>query len=206
VSATPTPIASPWLTGLDGVDVRVGSTLFACATSKGADRHARLTCWGNETPERLVATAGKSSAGASEPAIRWEGDLVVAASGGGACRIWQQKIECWGVCASPEPRSLPSKATAIAGGDGHYCAALGDGKVACWGGNSKRQLGQDAKGLLPVIRDVGFRPEALALGAEHSCALADGRVHCWGANDEGQRGCGGSEPYAAPCDVDVPCD
>jgi lysophospholipase L1-like esterase len=45
---------------------------------------------------------------------------------------------------------------------------------------------------------LDVRPDALALGARHSCALANGGVLCWGANAQGQLGDGNTDWRARP--------
>jgi len=193
--------------------IRVGGTSFACASLAMGD-HSHFTCWGNPTPQSEQVTAGKSSALAAGRSVSWQGvNELVAASDRGACRVGLGGLECWGACGadpvSPrKSRHLPSPALSLAGGLAHYCAALQDGSIACWGGNARGQSGREpfSDSCEPKSFTPPFRAEQLALGWEHSCALERGHVHCWGSNGQGQRGCGGAEPVAASCHVEVPCN
>jgi alpha-tubulin suppressor-like RCC1 family protein len=73
----------------------------------------------------------------------------------------------------------------VAGGHAHTCAALANGRVACWGANGEGQLGdgslmdRSSPVLVPGLTDV----TELAAGHERTCALdRDGDVWCWGRN------------------------
>lgn len=73
----------------------------------------------------------------------------------------------------------------VAGGHAHTCAALANGRVACWGANTEGQLGdgtmmdRSSPTLVPGLTDV----IAVAAGHERTCALdRDGDVWCWGRN------------------------
>lgn len=88
------------------------------------------------------------------------------------------------------------------------CVLLDNGKVKCWGLNSRGQLGYGnttALGSsaahmgdnLPYL-DLGTNRYALQLSAgfEHVCALLDdGSVKCWGGNGNGQLGRGNTTRY-----------
>lgn len=103
-------------------------------------------------------------------------------------------------CTAPETR--------VALGGRHACALLEGGSVACWGHNSRGQLGLgsisganeaigDRRGetgdRLPIV-DLGGPVVELTAGCNHTCALTpDGEVKCWGNNDFGQLGVGDDE-------------
>ncbi len=83
----------------------------------------------------------------------------------------------------------------------HTCA-VSNGKVWCWGENSKGTLGLEDNlnrgyvpnqmgELLPQVNLGDFYTVALAAGGHHTCALSDtGRIKCWGNNHFGQLGVG----------------
>jgi alpha-tubulin suppressor-like RCC1 family protein len=138
-------------------------------------------------------------------------------------------VKCWGrgiygilgsgtsmppdICYSGLPCAMApatvaglSGVTAIAAGDNHACALLGDGDVWCWGANDSGQLGYgsasgpdtcSANGRTldcakaPVAVKGLHGAVAIAAGREHTCALlGDGTVSCWGDSSEGALGDG----------------
>ncbi len=103
----------------------------------------------------------------------------------------------------------------ISAGNEHTCVLFSNGRMKCWGGNSKGQLGLgdnedrgDEGGVdtattemhknLPFVElGTQLRVTALAKGASanHSCALFEnGQAKCWGDNDYGQLGLGDTDP------------
>ncbi|AKT37187.1 uncharacterized protein CMC5_013170 [Chondromyces crocatus] len=101
---------------------------------------------------------------------------------------------------------------AVAPGELHTCALLGDGTVKCWGANTAGRLGLgdtahrgDGAGemgaSLPAVDlGTGELAVAIAAGGSHTCALlAGGSIKCWGSNSFGELGLGdtahrGDEP------------
>ncbi|GEN13214.1 Alpha-tubulin suppressor [Myxococcus fulvus] len=89
-------------------------------------------------------------------------------------------------------------------GVGTTCAVFTDGRLKCWGENSRGQLGLEhvvnrggGRGSilmdsLPFVRvGTGLRVSAMGLGSGFSCALLEGgSVKCWGDNEQGQLGLG----------------
>jgi alpha-tubulin suppressor-like RCC1 family protein len=83
--------------------------------------------------------------------------------------------------------------TQLCAGERHSCGLRPDGRIDCWGGNAKGQLGLDDR----ISRDepTSLRPsvsvdfKALACGGNVSCAVGkDEQLYCWGDNLEGQGG------------------
>jgi alpha-tubulin suppressor-like RCC1 family protein len=79
-----------------------------------------------------------------------------------------------------------------------------DGTVACWGRNSRGQIGDGTlisrpnPVPVPGLEDV----VALATGAIHACALlGNGQVRCWGDNEHGQVGDGTTTNRSVPTPV-----
>jgi alpha-tubulin suppressor-like RCC1 family protein len=161
------------------LDMPSAGGAFACAVANagtGVTRGA-VYCWGDNGADQLGASS-----------------LVVLA------------------LSNPRPdrpvEGLPAGASvrALASGQAHTCAVLGQGTVYCWGANDFQQLGSTAflpgasKALLDrsgtaSASETGFRD--ITAGANHTCVLGNsGAVYCWGANDQGQLGiglAGGSE-------------
>jgi serine/threonine protein kinase/alpha-tubulin suppressor-like RCC1 family protein len=97
--------------------------------------------------------------------------------------------------SSPPPaptRLAPlSSRVSVAAGGSHTCLILGTGRLFCWGGNDRGQLGSGGNARLAspsaVASDLRF--SAIAPGLSHSCALArTGAAWCWGENLHGQLG------------------
>lgn len=95
-------------------------------------------------------------------------------------------------------------ASALAIGAVFACALRRNGRVACWGENSGKELGDragihahqavDVPGLEGVV--------AVSAGRAHACAALDsGRVRCWGANASSQLGDGTAEMRPSPVEV-----
>ena len=94
-------------------------------------------------------------------------------------------------------------AKALALGEAHSCALLGDDSVRCWGRNHVGQLGTGemfdrdrptdmGDNLGAVDLGEGETARAIAAGFAHTCAILsrDSSVKCWGDNKHGQLGIG----------------
>jgi RHS repeat-associated protein len=89
---------------------------------------------------------------------------------------------------------------AIATGDAHSCALMGDGLIetyslSCWGSDSAGQLGNGVDGALEdpsfALTYPASAEPAVAAGSNFTCALyTTGDVSCWGDNEFGQLGNG----------------
>lgn len=97
-----------------------------------------------------------------------------------------------GVLAGNSPRLINA-------GQQFTCAALADGRAACWGDNAHRQLGNPAAGgmsTVPVAVDnggplAGDDVVQVTAGVWHACALkSTGQAACWGVANMGQLGDG----------------
>jgi len=78
------------------------------------------------------------------------------------------------------------------GGSSHACALKNDGRIFCWGANSRGQLGNNSSSasLVPVQEYTAATDWAqVSAGSVHTCALKqDGRLFCWGRGYQGQLG------------------
>ncbi|RZQ62283.1 RCC1 domain-containing protein [Amycolatopsis suaedae] len=116
-------------------------------------------------------------------------------------------IVALGLTAPPAAAAGPPEltgATGIAGGRGHTCAVVGDGRVQCWGGNASGELGNGStdRELSPVEVTGLAKVSAVTVGGDHTCALTLARtVYCWGANASGQLGDGTTTQRPAPVPV-----
>jgi alpha-tubulin suppressor-like RCC1 family protein len=79
-------------------------------------------------------------------------------------------------------------ASTLAAGDGHTCAILSDGGVACWGDNGAGQVDEAAPraAQLTPARPFTTGVTRIAAGEAHTCAVVSGAVHCWGDDGAGQ--------------------
>jgi serine/threonine protein kinase/alpha-tubulin suppressor-like RCC1 family protein len=92
---------------------------------------------------------------------------------------------------APIRPAAPSARITIAAGGAHTCLVMATGRVFCWGGNDRGQLGTGATARLasPSAVATDLRFASLAPGLSHSCAVtAGGAAWCWGENDHGQLG------------------
>lgn len=118
-------------------------------------------------------------------------------------------------CAALCVLSIPASAFArgnsapppkVVAGSGHICALSDNGTVACWGTNSKGQLGTGDTADRGAPTTIAGLSKVVTLGAygEGTCAIKeDGTAWCWGANDQGQLGTGtpDADPHPAPVEV-----
>jgi serine/threonine protein kinase/alpha-tubulin suppressor-like RCC1 family protein len=104
--------------------------------------------------------------------------------------------------AEATPPRLPGRSQVVAGGT-HSCLLEG-GALACWGDNTRGQLGagEGARRAAPGPGVPGGPFTRVSTGLAHGCALdAVGRAYCWGANESGQLGDGSTTPRSSPVPV-----
>lgn len=198
-----------WNLGETVVSVAAGMSASCALTASG-----RVFCaaigfnGGSMTPVEKVGASGARQ--------------IVVGSGHMCVLAADRSVWCWGngsvgqlgngaVGGSSQPVQVQSAAigaalgnvAALAAGDSHTCAVLGDGGVACWGYNIALQTGSPAG--TDTTRAVAVQGltgvDRLALGDGHSCALlTDTTVRCWGDNSQGQFGNGvlSTTPSAVP--------
>jgi hypothetical protein len=137
------------------------------------------------------------------PALDLPSEAIdVAMSNLVACVVLSSgEVHCWGengqgqlgagsrLSSSQSPLRVAgiAHACAVAASDEHACAVERRGSVACWGGNSAGQCGQDREYTydvrhLVVAQTVPRISDArqVAVGSFGSCALDRAGVACWG--------------------------
>lgn len=166
-------------------------------------RHAPSSDGAPGKPKPKIALPAKP-AKPVPPVKDLKGASEIAAGERHACaRLADDTVKCWGDNASgqlgdgttkaqPAPtdvKGLPGSASGLALGSSHSCAILTDATVACWGDNTRGQLGDGTTTSRPSPAPVpGLQGvQALSARGDHTCAhLENGAVRCWGANDAGQ--------------------
>ena len=170
----------------DHACVRVSSGRVRCWGSNAAGQLA--TC--EEMPHSAVPQTFPGVESAIDVAVGRYGTCVVDDAG----RLWcSDQVRGWLGGQGPGPIDGVHGAKAVALGDLHACALLGDARVLCFGRwDAAEALGPQAR-VEGESRGAGFvelqQPEQLVAGAAHNCALEEqGRVMCWGQNTQGQLG------------------
>ena len=216
-NSTTTRLSPVDVSGLSSgvVALALGGSHSCALTNAGAAK-----CWGanwtgqlgdNSTEDRLtpVNVLGLSS-----------GIAALAASTETTCALTiLGSMKCWGGnsvgqygnnsaisnSAPVDINNISFVATAIAAGNAHTCAILGDGTIKCWGSNANGKLGGTDVARRSTPMDVnGLSSGVLALdaGRSHSCAIVTGGlVKCWGSNNYGEVGDGSEVQQNTPVDV-----
>ncbi|MCZ6688834.1 MAG: chromosome condensation regulator RCC1 [Planctomycetota bacterium] len=115
-----------------------------------------------------------------------------------------------------DPTGFLTGVTAVAAGQGHTVALLGDGTVRAWGGNGRGQIGDGTTTVrrTPVqvvdpTDPTGFLTgvTAVTTGSLHTVALlGDGTLRAWGFNEYGRLGDGTTTDSSTPVQVVDPSD
>jgi Regulator of chromosome condensation (RCC1) repeat len=189
------------------------SEKHACALRGGPSSVGfNAVCWGNNELLQLgnsIASSGAFSLTPQRVAISSPSEGVALSSGAAhTCTVYASGgVRCWGDNSKGQLGQtastgglLPTLMTGfsasvktISAGDGHNCAVLADGKVACWGDNTDGQLGNGTTtpSLTPVNVPGISNAVAVSAGSAHTCALlATGSVQCWGRGEGGWLGDG----------------
>ncbi len=106
------------------------------------------------------------------------------------------------VLSRSTPAQIPSLSgvVAIAAGNRHSLALLGNGNVMVWGANDAGQLGDgsNTKRTTPVLAAIANVASIAAGGAHSLIVKRDGTAWAWGANGFGQLGNGNTANSASP--------
>jgi alpha-tubulin suppressor-like RCC1 family protein len=229
---------------LHGVKQVVTGGYHACALLEDGG----VSCWGSNVVGQLCSPSLDSSGvGAATPVPAFAGAQSVALGQWDSCAVTPngQVVCCGGnvllqtgQAVSPDDCSdspcvtAPSIVPGVNGAvqvatDGHTCAVLSSGALACWGQDDYGQIGVVLDGGPPLAPDGGplcvdssnnplqctatvvtVQPPTgkfvqVAVTDTTTCALNDGKeVWCWGENDHGE--CGqGSSTDAIPAPLPV---
>jgi len=176
---------------------------FACAIESPT---GALWCWGGNTHHQLAPEDRLQFPLATRIDERtWD---AVDAGGEHVCGIAGGALLCWGRNdhgqagqVGPDDVRVPTVIdvagvahwTAVAAGAEHSCA-IGDGRVYCWGHNTRSALGTgslddiDVPAPTPVVSEL-VDWTAVAAGDTHTCAISSGTgAFCWGSGASGQLG------------------
>ena len=100
---------------------------------------------------------------------------------------------------------LPAAATHVSVGQDHSCARLADGRVACWGRNTDRQMGDltTTARYSPVLVNLGGETaQNVTSGVLYNCVFTASLTGiCWGYNGFGQIGDGTSNNAYGPVKI-----
>lgn len=185
--------------------VTLSQSGHGCAVTREGD----ILCWGTNAFGRL----GIGDADADDevtprpptPVHAPDGVSFKAVAAGvfHTCALsTEHEVYCWGPdlgtllgadrdAPSTTPVHVPVAGDArvekvVAGGD-HTCALTGDGRVYCWGGGDRGQLGNgsmDYSSLPAPIQGVDDETFVdVAAGYDHTCAVTEGgAAYCWGGS------------------------
>ena len=101
--------------------------------------------------------------------------------------------KCWGEKLGDSSDAATPGATALSVGWKHACVMDDAGSVACFGSNTKGQLGSSstAPSATAVAASGVHGATGFAVGGNSSCAVfGDGSFSCWGDDTRGQLGGG----------------
>jgi alpha-tubulin suppressor-like RCC1 family protein len=185
---------------------------FSCAVVNVLGGTAREGfCWGNN---QLFQLGNSSVQGGFDPTpVVLNGvtlrdvDSISAGFAHACAMMLNGTVNCWGgngngqlglPLSTQKSGPVPvvgfgAAVRSISAGPAHNCAVLVSGKVACWGDNSRGQLGDGTlTGRLAPTEVLGVDDAvAVSAGNTATCAIrATGAVLCWGEGTTGQLGNG----------------
>lgn len=202
------------------VDVALGAR-HSCAVVRypGAKAPSFVTyCWGANDAGQLGAATGSGLAHVASAPTGLRA-LASHAAADATCGVDElSAVWCWGrndaaQCAqTASPSATPARvlrngalfaSSRLVVGGASACSTVATSTgyaLACWGRNTRCELGTSAPPCAPGATSEPVVGDALAsavdavdvaLGGAHGCAvLANGDVVCWGGNDDGAAGAG----------------
>jgi alpha-tubulin suppressor-like RCC1 family protein len=216
-------VAGDCLTSRPVSEVR-GALTHTCAVVE-----ADLWCWGSDRVGQLGN--GPDAGSSASPVLIQDGAVSDAATGTEhTCMLnFEGQRECWGwngagqlgtgerveaAFESPVDALEDDPAWArIDTGWYHNCGLTRDGRILCWGNNSRFAVAGDLGDVaVPEPTRVDHRVDYVAVtaGGFQGCGLRDdGRIYCWGWNGSGQLGFGDTEnrerPFKTGCPAGEEC-
>ncbi len=194
VKETVQPILVEGLTDQTIRQISAGST-HTCALNQSG----QIYCWGSNKDGKLGAGSNNSYSDRALSVIGLENAFVqVSAGGSHTCALDNAgKVWCWGDGKDGqtgqgnfEDQSVPvmvnglqTPAIKISSGWYHVCVQTIEGKVNCWGKNTKGQLGNASTvSQAKPVPVVGLYDGVayLAAGGQESCAVKGDTLYCWG--------------------------
>jgi alpha-tubulin suppressor-like RCC1 family protein len=175
------PPTSEIIPGVSGVK-KIGLGLQTRFNDEVCVVQDTLRCWPNVPKAADAATL-------KQPAADFVGVTDFDAGEEYLCATMPDSVFCTTSAFGGVVGKVPGTggATNLAAGYRHACATIA-GKVQCWGGMGKGEVGPSAfeEMKAPITVPSVSPPVKLGAGGYHSCALQDdGRVQCWGDNAGG---------------------
>jgi alpha-tubulin suppressor-like RCC1 family protein len=98
---------------------------------------------------------------------------------------------------------VPTRWRVVTGGEDHSCGIAQDGRLFCWGGNDRGQVGVVTNPVkAPTLVDESRDWAAVSAGRGFTCARhTEGTLYCWGRGDVGQLGNGQLTDRPSPSPV-----
>jgi len=196
--------------------------LHTCAVAVGGT----VSCWGAGDRGQLGA-GDTADSSAPRQVLGITNAVAVAAGNQFTCVLLSSgTVWCWGDNSANQLGGLISEAfsatpqtvfivagiltfqlydiVGITAGASHACAVTATGTAACWGSNSRGQIGNGSTLPAPNPAFVRALNDAVSLsaGAFFTCAAqAGGGASCWGANDSGELSAIDSVDHLTPTSV-----
>ena len=213
-SPTPRPVKTvgnlQWASAAAGID-------HTCAIETGGATY----CWGCNTRGQAGAlplgtpTLIPTNAGADKAS--YSGHIATSVAHSCAAPANGSGGACWGIedrgqlgnGGSPDEQSQAALVVTTGAqvrqlglGERHSCALDSDGNVACWGDNSRGQLGILTDGGVGIVAPSGKIPGGVrsfvSAKGDNTCFITQGTVACVGDNRTGQLGRGTTDPAPHP--------
>lgn len=166
-------------------------------------------CWGDNSYGQLGDGTTSPRQSPADVIGLTSGTTAISAAYAHTCAVTGAGgVKCWGDNAHGQlgdgtttPRRSPvdvvgltSGVAAVSTGERHTCALTTSGRVKCWGGNFRGQLGDGtfaARHTAVEVPGLDAGVVSLSAGSNHTCAvLSNGEVQCWGDDVFGQLGNG----------------